>query len=90
MVWANHLEDAIDEAIDWVADHAPGNLMDEQVHEAYQRAISQGLSEEQALQVAEEDVFSGGNSGHYVASDELNVVAENPTRECVLRLQGRV
>ncbi len=34
-VWANHLEDALDECIDWIVDNAPGLLADDQVAEEY-------------------------------------------------------
>jgi hypothetical protein len=33
-VWAHHLDDALDEAIDWLVDNAPGHIVDDQVEEA--------------------------------------------------------
>ncbi len=98
MVWADHLEDALDECVDWIAEHAPGLLMDEQVAEAYKEAfdaaIAEGMSEEDAdehaREEAETDMTCAGNCGNYLASWEWGIVAENPTRAQVLEMLGRV
>ena len=87
MVWANHLEDALDEAIDWIADNAPGLLCDDEVSEEYERAIKEGLSEEEAHERATEDTTCGGNAGHYILSYEWSIVAEDPTRADILAMQ---
>jgi hypothetical protein len=89
MVWANHLEDALDECIDWLADNAPGHLVDDQVNEDYAAAIAAGKSEEEAIEEAESDTTSGGNAGHYILSHEWGIVRENPSRADVLEIEGR-
>lgn len=89
MVWANSLDDALDEAVDWIADHAPGLLADDAVKEAYEEAIREGKSEEAAQEAAEMDTVTAGNNGHYLHSWEWNIVAEDPTREQVLEIQRR-
>jgi len=42
LVWANSLDDALDECVDWIADNAPGLLADDQVAEEYERLMSEG------------------------------------------------
>lgn len=88
LVWADHLEDALDECIDWVAENAPGLLADESVREEYDRlAKERGLSPESGEEEwetvrteAESDTTHGGNCGHYLLSWEVQVY-ENPSRE---------
>ncbi len=89
MVWADHLEDAFDESVDWIVDNAPGLLCDEQVNEAYQEAEARGLTHDEAFEDAMSDVSMGGNAGHCVLSYEWGIVAEDPTRAEVLAMQGR-
>lgn len=88
MVWANSLEDAFDEAVDWLAENAPGLLADEAVNDAYNRAIEDGASHEAAAKAAEMDMMIGGNCGHYVNSWEWGIVAEDPTRDEILAMQA--
>ncbi len=80
LVYADHLEDAFDIAVDWIAENAPGLLMDDQVEEAYKEAIAEGKCEERAREIAEMDMTIAGNCGHYVASWEWGIT-ECPTRE---------
>lgn len=89
MVWANSLDDALDECVDWIADNAPGLLADEQVAEAYNEAIAAGKSEEDAQAEAETDTTCAGNAGHYLLSYEWGIVAEDPDRATILDIQGR-
>lgn len=89
MVWANSLEAALDEAVDWIADHEPGLLVDDAVNDAYREGIANGLSEEEAQEQAEIDTTCAGSSGHYLNSWEWTIVVEDPTRDDVLRIQGR-
>ena len=89
MVWADHLEDALDECVDWIAEHAPGLLMNDEVSEAYNQAIADGCSEDSAHEQATQDMTCAGNAGDYLASWEWGIVAENPTRAQVLELLGR-
>lgn len=88
MVWANSLNQALDEAVDWIADHAPGILADEAVQEAYLEALASGMTEEEAQSEAEMDTTCAGNNGHYLNSWEWGIVAEDPSRTQVLELLG--
>lgn len=83
LVLGGYLEDALDEAIDWLADNAPGLLADESVKEEYDRLISEGKTEEEAWEEAEQDTTSGGNATHYVNSWEWTV-NKNPGRAAIL------
>lgn len=42
MAYANSLGDALDECVDWIAEHAPGLLADDAVEEAYREALEGG------------------------------------------------
>jgi|SRR5579885_1392820 len=79
LVWANSLDDALDECVDWIADNAPGLLCDDQVNEEYHRAIAEGKSEEEAQEEATIDTTCAGNNGHYLLSWEWGICAEDPT-----------
>lgn len=83
MVYANGLGDALDECVDFLADRWPGLLADEAVQEDYEAAIAEGLDEEQAYELSTEDTTCAGNNGHYLASWEWGIVAEDPSREDV-------
>ncbi len=89
MVWANSLDDAFDECVDWCVSNAPGLLATQQVHEEYQRLLALGMDDEKAMDEAQVDMSCGGNAGDYVASYEWGIVAEDPTREEILSIQGR-
>lgn len=80
MVWGNSLEACLHEAIDWLADHAPGLLADEQVREEYDRQIAYGMCESRAMEFAEVDTTCGGNAGNYVMSDDWGIALDNPDR----------
>lgn len=80
MVWEDHLEDALDTAVDWIADNAPGLLCNDSVAEAYNEAIASGMTEEQAIEDAEIDVTRAGNAGDCISSSEWNISLENPSR----------
>ena len=79
LVNANHLSNALDECIDWLAENAPGLLCDEQVAEAYNEAIAAGKTEEKAYNEALTDVTTGGNCGNHIMSWEWSIAAEDPT-----------
>jgi hypothetical protein len=81
MAYANSLDNALDECIDWLAERAPGHIIDAQVEEAYHQARNEGLSEEEAQERAEEDTTVGGNYGQHIISAEWSIVAEDPTEE---------
>lgn len=89
LIWANSLEDALDEAIDWAATNAPGLLANADRDEAYREAIESGMSEDDACDESLVDLTIGGNFGDAIRSDEWHIVAEDPTRSEILRLMGR-
>lgn len=89
MVWANSLDDALDGAIDWLVDNAPGHIVDDQVNEAYEEAIGAGKSEDEAREEAESDTTIGGNAGNHILSHEWGIVKEDPSRADLLELEGR-
>ncbi len=72
-VFAPSLEDALDAAIDWLAEHAPGHLCDDEVNEEYARLIADGVDEETAIDRAECDTTSGGNAGNRIHSWEWGI-----------------
>lgn len=84
MVWADSVDDALDECVDWIAEHAPGLLADEAVADEYQRGIAEGLDEEAAQDAATVDTTCAGNCGHYLHSWEWSVVSEDPSRAFIL------
>lgn len=81
MVYADHLQDALDECIDWIAEHTPGMLCNDEVEEEYKRLLAEGKSEEEAMEEAEADTTCGGNAGDRILSYEWTVAAENLTRQ---------
>jgi hypothetical protein len=83
LVWADSLEDALDECVDWIADNKPGLLCDESVQQAYSEAIAEGKPEEAAIKYAERDTTCAGNNGHYIASWEWGILAEDPDRRAL-------
>ena len=105
LVWADHLEDALDEAIDWIADNEPGLLCNDQVAEDYREALARLTEENAALPEEErrseedleseaydestEDTTCGGNSGDYILSYEWCIMAEDPSREDLLQVMDR-
>lgn len=86
MLWENHLEDALDTAVDWLAENSPGLLCDEEVHEAYKQCVEDGMSEEDAIAYAEEDTTQAGNCGNYLLSYEWGIVGENLSRDALRSL----
>jgi hypothetical protein len=88
LVWANNLDDALDECIDWIVDNAPGLLCDDRVAEEYHRGIAEGMSEEDAHEAATADTTCGGNCGNYILSYEWSILVEDPTRAQLVHLAG--
>lgn len=95
MVWANHLDDALDECVDWISENAPGLLCNDEVNEIYRdelgRLLASGMSDEnaesEAYETATQDVTTAGNYGDHILSYEWNIVCENPTREQIKDLR---
>lgn len=88
MVWSYGLEDALEEAAAWCADHAPGLLAEDSYEEAYKEAIEEGKTEEEAWEDAEADM-TYTESGH-LHSEEWGIWAENPSREELISLRDRL
>lgn len=80
LVWANSLDDALDEAVDWLVDNAPGLLCDDAVADEYRLARAEGLDEDAARERATLDTTCAGNAGNYLNSWEWSVL-ENPSRK---------
>jgi hypothetical protein len=80
MVWADNLQEALDESIDWIAENEPGLLCNEQVEEAFKEALAEGKSEEEAWEISEQDTICGGNCGNRILSWEWGILAENPSK----------
>ena len=87
MVWANSLEDALDESVDWIVENAPGLLCNEEVYAEYNRLVAEGKSVEEAMEEATVDTTCAGNCGDYLLSYEWGIVAEDPTREEIKDLE---
>lgn len=83
MAFADNLEDAVDECIDWCAENAPGLLCTDYVNEEFKRLLDEGKGDDMAWEEACIDTICGGNAGDYVHSLELNLVAENPSRQTI-------
>lgn len=87
VVWANSLEDALDEAADWLEENAPGMFCDTEVAEEYQRLVAEGVEESTAFERAAVDTMVIG--AHHIPSWEVTVIAENPTRAEMLGILGQ-
>ena len=81
MVWANGIDSALDTCVDWLADNTPGLLSDEIVNADYEKALAEGLDEDEAASKAIVDTTCAGNNGHYLMSDHWEIVFENPSRQ---------
>lgn len=90
IVWANSLEDALDETVDWAREHAPGLLANDERDDAYREAIASGLSEHEAWEESLVDLTIAGNYGDAIRSDEWHIVSEDPSREEMLEILGRM
>ena len=83
LVYADNLDDGLDECIDWIADEkngVKGLLCDEHVNSEYNRLIAEGKDEETAYTEATVDTISGGNCGNHLNGWEVQILAENPNR----------
>jgi hypothetical protein len=87
MIWADYLEDALEVAIDWIVDHAPGLLADDAVEDEYKRLTAEhGCSsdewcEECGTEAKVDTTGFGHNGMHYLNSWEWGIALENPTRD---------
>jgi len=88
VVWADSLQDAIDEVADeWMEKNAPGWFMDEPIEENYKEALEEGMDEGQAQEHATVDMTPVGGYGRYISSEDWGIEAEDPSRERILELQ---
>ena len=87
MVFADHLHDALDTAIDWIAENEPGLIANDQRDEAFAEAKADGKTEDEAWGLAHEDLTIGGNCSDCILSHEWAIVAESPTREQIKGLK---
>ena len=87
LAYARHLEDALDECVDWIADNAPGLLCDDEVAEEYRRLEEEwreghpGEEPDDDMiskwqETAEEDTTIAGNCGHHLTSWEWGIVLD--------------
>lgn len=88
LVWANGIEDALDECIDWLAEHQPGLLCDENVNEEYREALADGCGESEAWERATADTICGGNAGHHLLAWECRILAEDPDRATIKAIEA--
>lgn len=80
MAYAGHLEDALDQCVDWIAVNAPGWLANDAVNEEYARLIGEGMDEEEAQEKAAADTTVAGNGSDYLHSGEWGIVAHEVDR----------
>lgn len=84
--YGEHLEDCLETAVDWLAEHAPGLLADREVAEKYNRLRKENpaLSEEEAQEQATVDT-TYVDPGHYLHSWEWTIILDNPTPQALAR-----
>lgn len=83
LVWENSLQDALDACLDEIEDRWPGLLCDDAVKEAYDEAIAEGKTQEEAWEISEMDTTTGGNTGLHINSWEWGMIAEDPNRATI-------
>lgn len=94
LAYADSLEDALDECVDWIADNAPGLLCDDSVEEEYKRQIAGAImsgedpSDESVIERSQDaatvDTTCAGNAGHYLVSWEWTICLENPDKRTLI------
>ena len=90
LAYADHLEAALDECVDWLAENAPGLLCDDEVNDEYARVLAETGDEEAAMEAAEVDVIRAGNAGNCLHSWEWFVRSEDPSKERLIAIaKGR-
>jgi 5'-deoxynucleotidase YfbR-like HD superfamily hydrolase len=80
LAYGRGIEDALDEAIEWVGNNKPGLLCDKEVADLFKEYIAEGETEEDAQNMSEADTYHCGDNNHYVNSDEWRIIFENPQR----------
>lgn len=94
LAYADHLEDALDECVDWIASNAPGLLADDEVTAEYKRLHAEAVAagahpeDERVIERCQEeatvDTTCAGNDGHYLHSWEWTVCLEDPDRDALI------
>jgi hypothetical protein len=62
---------------------------DEAINEEYKRLIAEGMDEDEAAEKADEGTTPAGGYGQRLPQEGWGLVAQDPTRERVLEIQGR-
>ncbi len=91
LIHADHFGDAFDEAIDWIAEHRPGLVVDDEVQAEFNRLLEEARVAgadtddddfvERAMRESEDGTVSGGNAGTHIDRDSLWQMYEDPTLE---------
>jgi hypothetical protein len=94
LAYADSLESALDECVDWIAENAPGLLADNEVFAAYKEALAEAVAagadpeDESVINTAQEsatvDTTQAGNYGNYLHSWEWTIALENPTKATLI------
>lgn len=84
LVWASDEGAALDEAVDYLEERAPGMFVDDDVDEDYREALAEGLDEDAARDRAEADVVRAGNCGRCLRSEDVGIALTDPTRAALL------
>lgn len=80
MVYAGHLEDALDQCVDWIAVNAPGLLANDEIQEEYARLVASGMNPEEAEEEASQDATIAGSHGDHLHSWEWGIVSAEVDR----------
>lgn len=103
LVFASSAESAFDVGMDWIEEHEPDYLCDDQITEQYKELVEaackeRGLPDESLLsereleefqEEAEQDTSSGGNHGRRIMSDHWGIEGENLTTEQLRKIGFR-
>ena len=85
MAWGRGIDEALDNAFDWIEDYAPGLFCDDECAAEYKRAIEEGCTEDAAYKRSDEGTTHAGNAGHAMRSDDWGFAANETTdREGIL------
>jgi len=87
LAWADSLESALDESIDWIAKYAPSLTCNSEVHDEYTRLVADGVPHDLAVEQAEVDTYIS-ESGDYIHADSWNIVFEDPDDDELLGFLG--
>lgn len=97
VIYADGIEDALEEGMEYIADERPGLLCNESVREEYQRLHREFVAEhgrepadgsrdeDHLREEAEADTTMDGQ-GNYISSDEWGIDTENPDPEVLREL----